>query len=140
MLNEEELDAVSAAAQGGETGFALELMRTLARSGRIEALPELVDAFAHGFEINRAPVRNYLAHRVPGILANHYFAAALSPSCGAATAATYQDFIQYTLDHRGWEESIVHAVIENDPTDLTIAVRRILDGVMKQHASAHDPL
>jgi hypothetical protein len=138
MLSQEELDAIAAAAHNGETGFALELMRALARSGRIEALPQLVAEFARSVEINRAPVRNFLAHRVPGILANHYFPAALPQHRGFATSATYQDFIQYTLDHRGWEEPIVHAIVEDDAADLTAAVRRILDGVLERHTNAHE--
>lgn len=42
------------------------------------------------------------------------------------------------LDHRGWEEPIVHAIVEDDAADLTAAVRRILDGVLERHTNAHE--
>ena len=134
MLTEEERSAVEAAARNGETGFALELMRALSRSGRIEELPQLVAVFADSVETNRVPVRNYLAQRVPAILVNHYFPAVLA--LHQPTGSAYQDFVQYTLDHQGWEEPIVHAVLEGDASKLTAAVRQLLDQVA-QHAGVH---
>jgi hypothetical protein len=124
MLTEEERDAVKAAAQNGETGFALELMRAFARTGRIEELPQIVAVFADNVEINRVPVRNYLAHRVPAILVNHYFPAVLALH-QRPTGSAYQGFIRYTLDHKGWEEPIVRAIIEGNASNLTAAIDEI---------------
>jgi len=135
MLTEEERSAVEAAARNGETGFALELMRALSRSGRIEELPQLVAVFADSVETNRVPVRNYLAHRVPAILVNHYFPAVLARH-PTHTDAAYQVFIRYMRDHKGWEEPIVLAVVEGKGSKLAAAVRQILDDVDRS-AGAH---
>lgn len=125
MLSDQERDALQAAAQRGETGFALEVVRSLARGKRVAEIPDAIETFARHAEINQTPVRKFLAHRVPGILTNHYF---------SSVVPAFQDFIDWSVHHPQWAEPLIQASFEGDGRALVEAVQHILDEVVAPSA------
>ena len=113
MLTPHERNLLGPAARSGETSVALAFMRHLASVGRIAEIAEVINVFYEGAEVNKSPLRAFLAHRVPGILVNHYFPG----------ATNHQRFIAWTLADREWAERITSAT--TSPERLALEVARL---------------
>lgn len=118
MLNDAEQAGLDEAAADGNSGYAIELMRYLARQQRIDDLARVIDRYHQRVEINKAPVRRFLAHQVPGILSNHFF-----PSLGETH---FQRFIAWSVSSADWARPLVDAADACDPDELARAVGAIV--------------
>ncbi|HYO68903.1 MAG TPA: hypothetical protein VEU33_22775 [Archangium sp.] len=121
MLNEPEQLGLDAAAAAGNSGYAIELIRFLAREHRISDIAHVIDRYHKGVEINKAPVRRFLAQRVPGILSNHYF-----PTLGAER---FKRFIKYSLNTANWARPVIEAAEACAPNQLVKAVDTIVESI-----------
>ena len=124
MLTLDESTILGSAARSGETGVGIRFMRHLARVGRIEEIAEVIQVFYEGAEVNKSPLRAFLAHRVPGILVNHYFPG----------STHYDRFISWTLADGDWEKRIIAAA--PSPERLALEVARIKQAA---EAGVHNP-
>lgn len=137
MLSPTERAAVEEAANKGETAFAIEVIRSLARAGLLEKIPVVLSVFAEGVEMNQEPVRNFLAHRIPGILTNHYFPVAFTLGPNASGQITYQDFIDWSVQTEGWAEPIAMAARVGDPSTFVQSVKNVTSQIMRWKSQPH---
>jgi len=127
MLSADEERAIDGLAAAGEAGLAVEFLRHLAREGRIEDMAGLIDRYHRGVEVNRMPVRRYLAGRVPPVLASCYFPTLgrpLSVQVGRVAAGT-----------PGWADAIVESAEACDAGRL----RREVDALVASARTAPSP-
>lgn len=115
MLTPEEETLIDAAARAGETAVGIEFMRHLARTGRIGEIADVIGAFYRGAEVNKAPLRAFLAGRVPAILANHYLPGATDRARLAA----------WTVSEPGWGSAVEAAASAGSPDRLRVEVERV---------------
>ncbi len=119
-LSEIERGSIVEAAARGDTAACIEFLRQLSRTARIEDMASAIALYSDSVEVNRGPVRAFLAGLVPGILTNNYF-----PLLGTIR---YNRFIDWSLANGGWGEALRDGALRGGP-DLRIAVDRILRGI-----------
>lgn len=116
-LSEVENGILAEAASRGDTAACLDFVRGLARTARIEDISSAITSYAQGCEVNRTPVRAFLAAQLPGIFANHYF-----PLLGTAS---FSRFIDWGLSNPDWGELLQRAALDSGE-----ALRREVDQVV----------
>lgn len=115
MLTPQEQTLIDAAARAGETAVGIEFMRHLAKAGRIGEIADVISAFYRGAEVNKAPLRAFLAGRVPAILANHYLPGATDRARLGA----------WTASEPAWGAAVEAAASACSPDRLRVEVERI---------------
>lgn len=122
-LSLEEVAALVGAAGRGDTAVPIHFCRELAHAGRIDEMVEAIDIYADSCEVNKGQVRRFLAARIPGILANHFFTE-LGP-------ARFNAFVEWSLARPGWGDEIIQAT--KSGRDLNEAVYRIIADLDRVH-------
>ncbi len=142
MLLPREEAIVDFTAQQRNSGAVLEVMRYFARTGRPSDIAYVIQRYTDQLEMNRAHTRSFLAMRVPGILANHYFLTA-SWGHGSSTAqrASADKFFGPSFQESEWALDIVAAAHDCDPdglmtaiSDAILALQRMAEGKAKGQA------
>lgn len=115
-LSLEEVAALVAAAGRGDTAVPIHLCRELARAGRIDEMVEAIDVYAESCEAKKGQVRRFLAARIPGVLASHFFTE-LEPE-------RLDAFVEWSLARPRWGDEITRAARSGQ--ELNAAVYRII--------------
>lgn len=111
-------DDIERLARNGDTSPVLAVLRALAEFGWTGPMAEVIDLYARSVEINGPLVRRFLAHRVPGILANYYY--------NRPGREFYDDWIEFTLDvEPRWADPITSAAGSGSPEELERMVNNL---------------
>ncbi|MBT3224352.1 MAG: hypothetical protein HN348_35240 [Proteobacteria bacterium] len=117
-LSSLEVSGMKGAGRRGDTGAVIDLLRALARQGRIEAMVEAIGVYTKHVEVSAGSVAGFLRSRIPSILTNNYFSE-LGPQ-------RFNDFITWCLANPTWGQELIEAAADS-AVALRAAVTRVLD-------------
>ena len=90
------------------SGALLELLREKAKNNEIHLLAEISSIYTKEYP----EVISFIAHRVPGILSNHYFS--------TREDLDYNKFIQWSIKNENWAESLIANVFNPEKLEKEI--------------------